>query len=314
VSALVVRQPGLLSLLQDRGRMGQARLGLTTGGPMDPLAAALANRLLGNEGNATLIEVSFGGLELVAEGNVQVAVTGAELPVAIEGHERPLWTTLELQDGEVLSMGFSELGCRTYLAVRGGFAVPASFGSTATVPREGIGGLNGGPLRPGDRLDVHAAQPVEGRRLALRDRPRYHQRATVRVVPGYQQQHFPRLEQRRFFGGEYRVSERSDRMGYRLEGPSITCDIKGLLSEGIAPGAIQVPADGQPIVLLNDRQTIGGYPKIGSTLSLDRAYLAQLRPGNSVTFTPISEHTAHNALHLARVFERSRRFEAVSLR
>lgn len=312
MSALIVRQPGLLSLLQDRGRSGQAHLGLTTGGCMDPVAAGLANKLLDNADDATLIEVSFGGLELVAEGNAQIAVTGAALPVAIDGVERPLWTTLELKDGETLTMGYSEIGCRSYLAVRGGFQVPPTFGSSATVPREGIGGLTGGPLKPQDRLEVAVATAVEARQLMQRDRPRYHQCATVRVIPGYQERHFPRVERRRFFGSEYRVSERSDRMGYRLEGSAIACDIEGILSEGIAPGAIQVPADGQPIVLLNDRQTIGGYPKIGSALSLDRAALAQLRPGDRVTFTPVSEHTAHNALHLARIFERSRRFERVS--
>jgi biotin-dependent carboxylase-like uncharacterized protein len=310
VSALTVRQPGLLSLLQDRGRFGRANLGLTTGGPMDPLAAELANRLLGNESNATLIEVTFGGLEVVAESDLQFAVTGATLPVICDGRERDMWTTQQAQAGDVISLGFTEVGCRSYLAVRGGFDIEATFGSTATVLREGIGGLRGGKLEAGDRLPIRASDATEPRRLPPRHRPRYHDRATVRVIPGYQQAHFPRVEQRRFFGSEYRISDRSDRMGYRLEGPAIRSDLKSMLSEGIAPGAIQVPADGQPIVLLNDRQTIGGYPKIGSALSLDCAYLAQLRPGDTVTFTPISEHTAHNALHLARVFEQARRFEA----
>jgi allophanate hydrolase subunit 2 len=131
------------------------------------------------------------------------------------------------------------------------------------------------------------------------------------VVPGYQQRHFSRLAQRRFFGSEYRVTERCDRMGYRLSGNSVCADIEGIQSEGIAMGAIQCPADGQPIVLLNDRQTIGGYPKLGCVLSLDCAALAQLRPGDSVIFTPISEHAAHNALHLAHCFEQSRRLEPV---
>jgi allophanate hydrolase subunit 2 len=124
----------------------------------------------------------------------------------------------------------------------------------------------------------------------------------VRVIPGYQQAHFPRYEQRRFFSHAYTVSDRSDRMGYRMEGPAIACDIEGILSEGICLGAIQIPADGQPIVLLNDRQTIGGYPKIGSALSLDLAQMAQLQPGGTVYFTPITPHAAHNALHLAASF------------
>jgi len=130
------------------------------------------------------------------------------------------------------------------------------------------------------------------------------------VIPGYQQAHFSRLQQRRFFSHAFTVSERCDRMGYRLEGPAITCDIDGILSEGICFGAVQIPADGQPIVLLNDRQTIGGYPKIGAVLSLDAARLAQLRPGDTVHFAPINQHAAHNALHLAHAMSgRSRLLE-----
>jgi biotin-dependent carboxylase-like uncharacterized protein len=309
VSALEVIQPGLMSLLQDQGRFGRADIGLTNGGPLDPLAARVANQLLQNSAAATLIEVSFGGLSLRAAIDTQIAVTGAELALTIDGAEQPMWTTLNLRAGEELTLGFSEQGCRSYLAVNGGFRIAPSFGSTATVVREGIGGLNGQRLAVGDILPIEASSAKERLWLPPRLRPRYHQRATVRVVPGYQQEHFPRLEQRRFFGSEYLVSQRCYRMGYRLEGPPVRCDIEGILSEGIAQGAIQVPADGQPIVLLNDRQTIGGYPKIGCALSLDCAALAQLRPGDSVRFTPISEHTAHNALHLAHVFEKSRRPE-----
>lgn len=310
MSALIVRSPGPFSLLQDRGRFGRAALGLTTGGPLDPLAAGLANRLLDNGPGATLIEVSFGGLEVVATGDLQLAVTGAELPITIEGEEVPSWTVLELRDGEHLRLAFASRGCRAYVAARGGFAVPPSFGSTATVPREHIGGLCGGPLRAGDRLPVTAAPPTDRRWLPPTQRPRYPRQATIRVVPGYQQRLFARDEQRRFFGSEFHVSQQSDRMGYRLEGPAIRCVVDGILSEGIAAGAVQVPGDGQPIVLLADRQTIGGYPKIGSALSLDCATLAQLTPGSSVRFTPITTDTARRALRGARLFEQSRRFEA----
>lgn len=304
-----ILQPGLLSLLQDRGRFGQAALGLTTGGPMDPVAANLANRLLQNPPSATLIEVSFGGLSLRADRDLQLAITGATLPVTVNDQEQPMWQVIDLTAGATLALGFSEIGCRSYLAVRGGFAIPPSFGSSATVLRERIGGLDGARLGAGDRLPIAPSDPVQPLWLPSALRPRYHRRCTVRVVPGYQQRHFPRLEQRRFYASEYRVSERCDRMGYRLEGPGVSCDLEGILSEGIAPGAIQVPADGQPIVLLNDRQTIGGYPKLGTALSLDCAALAQLRPGDTVNFTPISEHAAHNALHLADAYEKSRRLE-----
>lgn len=309
MSALAVQQPGLLSLLQDRGRFAQAAIGLTTGGPMDPLAASWANRLLQNPPDATLIEVSFGGLVLRANIDVQIAVTGATLPLDLDGTEQSLWEVINVPAGSHIRLGFSEIGCRSYLAVRGGFNIPHSFGSSSTVVREDIGGLNGQRLSAGDELPIHSLDVTQRLWLPPRMRPKYHNRATVRVIPGYQYAHFPRVEQQRFFGSEYAVSDRCDRMGYRLEGPPVRCDIQGILSEGIAPGAIQVPADGQPIALLNDRQTIGGYPKIGCAFSLDCNALAQLRPGDTVHFTPISQHYAHNALHLADVFERSRQPE-----
>jgi len=170
------------------------------------------------------------------------------------------------------------------------------------VVREHVGGLRGESLGAGDRLPCSSVGSRAAYYLPEADQPRYQNTLTVRVVPGYQQCHFSRREQRRFFGSTYRVSERCDRMGYRMDGPAVRCDIDGILSEGICFGAIQIPPDGQPIVLLNDRQTIGGYPKIGAALSLDAARLAQLTPGGTVHFTPITPHAARRALSLAQRF------------
>ncbi|MFK7828438.1 MAG: biotin-dependent carboxyltransferase family protein [Congregibacter sp.] len=309
MTELQVVQPGLLSLIQDAGRTGKARLGLTVGGPMDPVAAALANRLLRNAAFDTFLELSYGGLHLRTDKDIQFCVTGAPLSVAADDREMSMWRVETLYANETLNLGFSEVGCRSYIAFRGGLAVQPSFGSAATVVREHIGGLRGLALKTGDVLRVSDAEPTERLWIAPRQRPLYQRRRTVRVVEGYQHAHFPRLELRRFYSSDYTISQQSDRMGYRLEGPEITCDLQGILSEGIAPGAIQVPADGQPIILLNDRQTIGGYPKLGSALSIDCAALAQLRPGDTVNFAAVSAQTAHNALHLATAFERARRLE-----
>jgi biotin-dependent carboxylase-like uncharacterized protein len=295
-------QPGILSLLQDRGRMGQHRIGLTNGGPLDPGAFAWCNRLLDNPANTTLVELSFGGMQLEAAVDTFICVTGAAMPLRINGVEQPRWEVLPVQAGDIISLDFAEQGCRAYLGVADGFRVAPSFGSTATVMREQIGGLNGGKLQAGDILPCNPVTVRSRRYLPAGQQPRYQKEITVRVIPGYQQAAFSRLQQRRFFSHAYRVSERCDRMGYRLEGPAIECAIDGILSEGICFGAIQIPADGQPIVLLTDRQTIGGYPKIGSALSLDAARLAQLPPGGIVHFAPISPHGAHNALHLAHSF------------
>lgn len=297
--SLEVIQPGVLSLLQDRGRFGVHRIGLTNGGPLDPHAFHYCNRLLANDAASTAIEISFGGSQFRIGVDTYICVTGASMPLTINGVEKPLWAVVPVAAGDNINLGFAEHGCRSYLGVAGGFKIEPSFGSTATVMRESIGGLHGNKLNSGDLLPCSQVSERKCYYLAPVLQPKYQNTVTLRVIPGYQQAHFSRLQRRRFFSHTYTVSERCDRMGYRLEGPAIHCDIDGILSEGICFGAIQIPADGQPIVLLNDRQTIGGYPKIGSSLSLDAARLAQLRPGDTVHFAAISPHAAHNALHLA---------------
>jgi biotin-dependent carboxylase-like uncharacterized protein len=289
----------MLSLLQDGGRYGQHRIGLTTGGPLDSFAMGWANRLVCNAIEATAIEASFGGLELESRINTLVAVAGGDQPLAINGKEKATWRSHRVEAGDRISLGFASDFCRSYLAVTGGFDVPARFGSTATVTREGIGGLDGRKLDSGDHLPATGNRENHCLRVPEDLQTEYSTEITVRVIPGYQQHNFPRLQQRRFFSGRYQVTDRADRMGYRLEGPAIECDIEGILSEGICMGAIQIPADGQPIVLLRDRQTIGGYPKIGSALSLDAARLSQLMPGAIVRFDPITPYAGDNVFHLA---------------
>lgn len=292
--------PGILSLLQDAGRYGQHTIGLTTGGPMDPLAFKWANRLLNNDVNTTVIETTVGGLKIKANTDTVVAVTGAKVMLTINGVEHAQWQTLNITTGDVLELGYATQGCRIYLAVAGGFQVAPQFESSSTVLREGIGGLNGAALTAGDALTVEQNQKTSLKKLPSECIPEYESNVTLRVIPGYQQHAFSRHDQRMFFYHEYSVSDLCDRMGYRLSGPKVNCEIDGILSEGIALGAIQIPKDGQPIVLMNDRQTIGGYPKIGSVLSLDLAKLSQLTQGSTVKFEPITIDHAHNLLVLAQ--------------
>ena len=296
-----VIQPGVLSLLQDAGRFGQHRIGLTTGGPLDAEAFQWANRLCGNAvaDAATAIEISIGGLVLSAEADTSIAFTGAQMPLKINQKAVNSWQTLRVKAGDRIEVGYATQGARAYLAVAGGFDIPPSFGSTATVSREGIGGLQGKALVNGDQLPLRAVAKPECVMLEEQDRPDYQTSVTLRVITGYQQEHFSATQQALFFNSEYTVSEQCDRMGFRLDGQAVKADITGMLSEGICYGAIQIPANGQPIVLLNDRQTIGGYPKIGSVFSLDIARLTQLLPGGKVRFTPITQADAHNQLHLA---------------
>lgn len=304
-----VIQPGILSLLQDHGRYGHHSIGLTTGGPMDSQSFEWANRLCHNSPQCAAIEVTIGGLVLEANINTSIALTGAVMPLSINKQPAALWQTHSIKAGDRIELGFAQTGSRGYLAVAGGFQASPSFGSQSAVPREGLGGLrqDGKALQTGDQLPCTVpAQPPPSHRLALSQRPNpdNNNSAHCRVILGYQQQAFSALQQQIFFSSTYQVTDSSDRMGYRLNGPAIKPAVDGILSEGICLGAIQVPADGQPIVLLADRQTIGGYPKIGSVLSLDLGKLAQLTPGGTVSFEAISIEQAHNLLALnQRLFD-----------
>ena len=300
MSGFRVRQPGLLSLLHDRGRYGAHKLGLTTGGPLDFIAFDWANRLLGNDVNATCLEVSFGGLTLVAEVDTSFAITGATAPCKLNGETIEQWRSADIRAGDELEIGYATQGTRSYLAVAGGFDIEPSFGSTSTVPREKVGGLAGDKLQADDFLPCRPQVLPQALCVPPGERPDYGADVTLRVVRGYQQSAFDATQQWRFFNSEYRLTDRCDRMGFRLEGENVHSNIVGMLSEGICHGAIQIPADGQPIVLMNDRQTIGGYPKIGAVIPLDTSRLAQLAPGSGVRFEDIGIEQAHNIHTLAR--------------
>jgi biotin-dependent carboxylase-like uncharacterized protein len=302
MSGLKVIQPGIFSLSQDSGRFGLHGIGLTTGGPMDGDAFRWANRLCGNTQSATVIEVTVGGLILESSIKTTIAVTGANIPLTINKKPAALWQSHGIKPGDRIELGFAIAGSRGYLAVAGGFQIEPIFNSVSTVPREGLGGLtqDGAPLQAGQILPCQALEhhlvPVSVPKQRLPDYA--DNQARLRVILGYQQDSFSKMQKQLFFSSEYTVTDSSDRMGYRLNGANIAPSIDGILSEGICLGAIQVPADGQPIILLNDRQTIGGYPKLGSVLSLDLSKLAQLMPGGTIQFEAISLEQAHNLLAL----------------
>lgn len=307
-ASLSVISPGTLSLLQDAGRFGMAALGLTQGGPLDTHSFIWANALVGNPYHSTVIEHSIGGLILRANSTCTVAITGAELPVQCNGQPVACWQPIQLRAGDELVLGYMTRGLRAYLAVAGGFAITPQFGSTSTVMREGIGGLHqdGSKLAAGDLLPLGqgttaatVTTPAAAiRQLTLPPAVNDNNPLVLRLLLGYQVSQFSPTEQARFFLNPYQVSPQCDRMGYKLSGSAIQCQSRALLSEGISLGAVQIPPDGQPIVLLNDRQTLGGYPKIGTVLSLDCWKLAQCAPGSKVHFKPINSYQSHNALAL----------------
>lgn len=253
---------------------------------MDEHAFHWANKLLENPTNSACLEILMGHFEAEFEQTTLIALTGADVPVTINGKPASTWCTLRINAGDRLKLGAPRSGLRSYLAVSGGWQTPRLFASQSTVLREGLGGIDGAELKSGHTLtysnDLLLDRPL--RCLNAEHVPDYRAPLTLKVIPGYQFEQFDPAMRLRFFTSEYQLSQRMDRMGYRLEGPPIIASSERLISEGIALGAIQIPHDGQPIILMKDRQTIGGYPKIGCVASLDCARLSQRMPGSHISF------------------------------
>lgn len=291
---LYVVNAGLFSQLQDCGRYGQAKQGLSQGGALDERAAGWANYLLQNSAEQSVIEISFGQAEFAAECDLQLALTGAQMNAFIvspsgQKTAQSNNSSFTLKHGERLQLGFASSGVRAYLAVKGGFNIPKKYGSSSTVKRNFLGGLDGagGNLQSGDRLAVfEQGNNFIARKMPSQFIPDYNKPLTLGVIESYQCEHFSSAQKALFYSSEYTIGAQSDRMGMRLAGQSIGGLSKGIISEGIALGSIQIPADGLPIILLQDRQTLGGYPKIGCVARCDLSLLAQKSVGHKIRFRP----------------------------
>jgi biotin-dependent carboxylase-like uncharacterized protein len=293
----VVASPSI-AMLQDLGRTGQQRYGVPVSGALDWVSLRIANALVGNADGVAGLELFYRGptLEVAAE-SVRVAAIGAALEIGSGGATRavPAGRSVRLGRGERFSVGPCDPSLVGYLAVEGGFALPGDLGSLATFPRAGLGGVEGRPLKKGDVLPlVNAAAPERAEARA----PKWDLAppARVRVVLGPQDDHFTERGRQTFLESTYTVSRQSDRMGMRLEGPALE-HVKGfnIVSDGTAPGSIQVPGNGLPIVLLADRPTTGGYPKIATVASADVPALGRLRPGAPIAFDAIGVEEAEAA-------------------
>lgn len=284
---------GPLCLLQDGGRKGWQGLGVSPGGPVDKQAAAWANRLLGNAFGTPLLEIALGGLELEAQRDAWLALTGAELPVNLDGESLPACSRFRVRTGQRLKLGFARAGQRAYLAVAGGFRAPSVLGSVSTQTREKLGGLtgNGQPLAVGDVLDCtgDGERFTRGASVPWPYQPDYREPPCLRVLPGPDK--FTAEQRQAFFDQSWQVSPQSDRMGVRLRGKALEAP-RRQWSLGVVEGAIQVPPDGQPIILLADRQTMGGYPLLGVLHPLDIGRLAQCPAHSAVRFTEASVEQA----------------------
>ncbi|MCZ3378418.1 5-oxoprolinase/urea amidolyase family protein [Rhizobium sp. AG207R] len=290
MTTVLIHSAGPGVSLQDGGRRGYLRFGVTHAGPMDALAHALANIAVGNDRDATAIEVSLGGLEISSlSAAVDVAVVGGGFVVTRDGKLVATPCRLTLRTGERLRIAAGETGSWCYVAIAAKFEVPRVLGSQATHTRSGFGGINGRCLAGGDRIEVTGTKSFcgpEGRLIAP-----WLARAeqTIRVIPGPQRNYFDDDQYRAFLDGPWEVSARSDRMAVFVDGPHLRHN-QGydIVSDGVVMGSIQVPGNGLPIVLMADSQSTGGYPKIATVIGADLGALAQIRPGNTINFVSVS--------------------------
>jgi antagonist of KipI len=298
-ASVSVIKPGMLTTVQDMGRWGFQARGVPVAGPMDPVSHRLANALVGNGRDAALLEVTLLGPELEFDDERLVAVTGADFDLSLDGRPAPLRAPFTVSAGSRLRFGARRLGARAYLAVSGGIAVTPILGSRATHLVSVMGGVRGRALIAGDRLPLgvrsrfsRAALPLPPARESRSD-----PNATLRVLPGPQLEYFQPDAIDVLQSAPYVVAQDSDRMGFRLDGPRLThARPVDIISDATPLGVLQVPASGQPILLMADRQTTGGYPKIATVIAADMAVAGQLAPADTITFAVCTTAEALKAL------------------
>jgi KipI family sensor histidine kinase inhibitor len=320
---IAVLTPGVLTTVQDHGRPGYQRYGVGVGGAMDRFSLAVANALVGNPANAAALEITLVGPALRFAGDTLITICGADLSPTVDGHPVPAWRPVLVRAGGTLRFGQCVSGCRACLAVAGGLTVPPVLGSRSTNLRAGFGGVAGRALRAGDTLvagrpspaaervalalaSASGAVPATAWSLVASSLPVYHAHADLRVVPDPQITHLPPASRATLFGQTWRISSRSDRMGYRLQGSPVDAVRPAEpASEPVVAGTVQLPPDGLPILLLADRQTTGGYLRAVHVSTADLAAAAQLKAGDTVRFREVTLETAR-MLHLARLRELAR--------
>ena len=296
--SITVLNPGLLTTVQDMGRVGYQQFGVSVSGVMDPRSAAIANILVGNPENEAVLECTMMGPHLLFNQAETIAITGGDLMPTLDGQPMPTYRAVTVQAGQVLRFQVPKKGCRCFIAFTGGLDIPEVMGSRSTYMKAKIGGYQGRKLQKDDVIGFRA--PSVPKNLSQRyiypefvPRPVY----TVRVVMGPQDDAFTDQGIATFLGETYSVTNEFDRMGCRLDGAVIEHVTDGnIISDGIAFGAIQVPTEGKPIIMMADRQTIGGYTKIATVISADFRLLGQLKAGDKVQFEKVSIQEAQEAL------------------
>lgn len=303
-----VLKPGALTTFQDLGRTGHQHAGIPVGGVMDERAHRLASMLVGNRASEATLEVTWMGPSLQFLQPAVIAVCGADLGATLDNQPLPPARAVTVAAGSLLAFGKRASGLRAYIAVAGGYALEPIMGSTSTYVRGGYGGAHGRPLQKGDRIGLRDAGARHIPTAPLPVFPGSVERphaAPLRLVPGREWAAFLPDAHRAIATEVWRVNPRSDRMGYRLDGPSLALQRPlELMSEPVGYGTVQVPPDGLPIVLMADRQTTGGYPRIAQVATVDLPRLAQCMPGEAVRFEWITlEEAQRLAVSQARVFD-----------
>lgn len=292
-----VSKPGFLTTVQDLGRHGYAHLGISPAGAADPLSFRIANLLAGNQENTPALEMTLLGATLEFEESAVVAITGADCGCKLDADPVPHNAAIEVRPGAALQCGSIRDGARCYVAVQGGIDVPRVMGSASTFIAAHFGGFHGRRLQAGDILPVGERARLRCRSLPTGALDRLHRPASLRVTRGAQQDWFAPETVKTMLSSTYTVTDQSDRSGLRLKGETLLPrDQSELLTDGIPLGAIQVPQNGQPIILFVDQQTTGGYPKIANVIAADMHRVGQLRPHDDVRFAEVDIAAAVQAL------------------
>ncbi len=293
MKGILVQAPGLFTTVQDLGREGFGPMGVSASGAADAISLRIGNRLAGNAEGAAGLEMTLVGGAFLFEREAVIAVTGADFGTLLDQMTVPIWSATQVKAGQTLALGPSSSGARSgarsYLCVQGGIAVEPFLGSASTHVLSGLGGFEGRALRKGDRLEIGAGNSLLRKRTVSPEAlERLRPRKVLRVTEGPQSDWFGEFGWEMLCGSAFRVSEQSNRMGIRLEGPRVTVDARReMITEGVSLGAIQVTPSGQPIILFVEQQTTGGYPKIANVISADLHSLGQLRPRDEVRFERI---------------------------
>lgn len=284
-----VKSQGLLSTIQDAGRFGCAHVGISPAGAADPIALRIANRLVCNEENTAALEMTLVGVTLEFSEPCNIALAGAGCDCRLGDKTVPMWEALAVPGGGVLTCGPLGSGARTYLAVQGGLDVPSVLGSASTDLQGHFGGFEGRALKRGDVLRIGRAQARKPIQLARGTKEKLYPQGPLRVTRTTQQDWFDREAYEQFLESGYRVGEESNRSGLRLQGAALKPHRESqLLTEGVSLGAVQVPPNGQPIILFVDQQTTGGYPKLANVILADMHRVGQLRPRDEVRFAEVA--------------------------